>query len=286
MIVKKRHIDPNKPKIRLPAGREYVTVKEIVKSNHLHTICESGNCPNISQCWANGTATFMILGDICTRSCRFCSVKTGKPAAPDTSEPENIARSVKLMNLRHCVITSVDRDDLPDGGSIIWAETVNKIRELSPGTTIETLIPDFKGVYENIRRVIDVRPEIVSHNLETIRRLTGSVRIQARYDSSLDVLRILNEHGITTKTGIMTGLGETMTEIKETMQDVYATGCRIFTAGQYLQPDKNCIPVTKFYSEDEFREIKETGLSIGFKIVESGSLIRSSFNAEKHLTLI
>ena len=279
----KRTIDPNKPKIKLPIGKSYIQVKKVVKENNLHTICESGNCPNMHECWGAGTATFMILGNICTRSCKFCSVPTGKPLPPDKDEPEKIAQSVKLMRLKHCVITSVDRDDLPDGGASFWAETILKIKELNPNTTIEVLIPDFKGEEKDIQKVIDAKPDVISNNLETVRRLTKEVRIFAKYDRSLSVLKYIADNGIRAKSGIMLGLGETLDEIYSTMDDLLAHNVSIITIGQYLQPTKNNLEVKKFYSEQEFDEIGKAAKQKGFEFVESGSLVRSSYHAEKHI---
>lgn len=274
---------PSWLRVKLPTGEAYKQVREIVSEHKLHTICESGNCPNMGECWGAGTATFMILGNICTRSCGFCSVATGKPEGVDGFEPLRVAKSVKLMKVKHAVITSVDRDDLADGGSKIWAETVTKIRELSPETTLETLIPDFAGKWDNLQLIIDVAPEIVSHNLETVRRLTKEVRIQAKYDRSLEVLRRLKKGGMKTKSGIMLGLGELHEEIIETMQDLRSVGVDIITLGQYLQPTKNHLPVAEFVTPDRFRMYKELGLEMGFRYVESGPLVRSSYHAEKHL---
>jgi len=237
----------------------------------------------MGECWGAGTATFMILGNICTRSCGFCAVKTGKPLPADLEEPSRVANSVKLMNVKHCVITSVDRDDLKDGGSIIWAETVNKVREVSPQTTMETLIPDFQGKWENLQRIIDVAPEIVSHNLETVRRLTKEVRIQAKYDRSLEVQKRLKEGGMKTKSGIMLGLGEKEDEVIETMQDLANVGCDILTIGQYLQPSPKHLPVMEFVPPTQFANYEKIGLEMGFRFVESGPLVRSSYHAEKHL---
>ncbi len=275
-----------KPKwlrVKLPTGAEYKQVREIVEEHKLHTICESGNCPNMGECWGAGTATFMILGNICTRSCGFCAVDTGRPEAVDTFEPGRVARSVKLMGVKHCVITSVDRDDLSDGGSLIWAQTVRAIRNQSPETTLETLIPDFMGKWENLQNIIDVAPEIVSHNLETVRRLTKQVRIQAKYDRSLEVLRRLKRGGMKTKSGVMLGLGETETEVIETMEDLRSVGTDILTLGQYLQPTRKHLPVAEFITPEKFAEYKQIGLSMGYKFVESGPLVRSSYHAEKHL---
>jgi len=274
---------PSWLKVKLPTGKEYTNVRHIVSEHKLHTICESGNCPNMGECWGAGTATFMILGNICTRSCGFCAVKTGKPLPADLEEPSRVANSVKLMNVKHCVITSVDRDDLKDGGSIIWAETVNKVREVSPQTTMETLIPDFQGKWENLQRIIDVAPEIVSHNLETVRRLTKEVRIQAKYDRSLEVQKRLKEGGMKTKSGIMLGIGEKEDEVIETMQDLANVGCDILTIGQYLQPSPKHLPVMEFVPPTQFANYEKIGLEMGFRFVESGPLVRSSYHAEKHL---
>ncbi|MAX79701.1 MAG: lipoyl synthase [Crocinitomicaceae bacterium] len=276
----------NKPKwlrVKLPTGRDYLNVREIVSEHKLHTICESGSCPNMGECWGAGTATFMILGNICTRSCGFCAVATGKPDNVDPFEPLRVAKSVKLMGVKHCVITSVDRDDLKDGGSTIWVETVNAVRRLSPETTMETLIPDFRGEWDNLQRIIAVAPEIVSHNLETVRRLTKQVRIQAKYDRSLEVLFRLAKGGMATKSGIMLGLGETEAEVLETMDDLRAVGVSILTLGQYLQPTYKHLPVAEFITPEKFAEYKEIGLQKGFKFVESGPLVRSSYHAEKHI---
>lgn len=279
----KRTPKPSWLKVKLPIGESYKKVRNIVSEHKLHTICESGNCPNMGECWGAGTATFMILGNLCTRSCGFCSVATGRPLAVDEMEPAKVARSVSLMKVKHCVITSVDRDDLADGGSIIWAKTVNKIREVSPTTTMETLIPDFAGNWENLQRIIDVAPEIVSHNLETVRRLTKQVRIQAKYDRSLEVLFRLKKGGMRTKSGVMLGLGETDQEVIETMEDLRAVGCDILTLGQYLQPTRKHLPVAEFVHPDRFKKYEELGLKMGFRFVESGPLVRSSYHAEKHL---
>lgn len=274
---------PDWLRVKLPTGENYLHVRSLVDKYKLHTICESGNCPNMGECWGAGTATFMILGNICTRSCGFCAVATGRPMAVDKNEPENVAESVRLMGVKHCVITSVDRDELKDGGSIIWQETINAIRRVSPGTTIETLIPDFQGIRENIQRIIDVRPEIVSHNMETVRRLTKQVRIQAKYDRSLEVLRMLYEGGCRTKSGVMLGLGEKEEEVLETMDDLVKAGVSILTLGQYLQPTKKHLPVLEFIHPDKFAFYKEAALKKGFRYVESGPLVRSSYRAEKHL---
>lgn len=274
---------PDWLRVKLPTGKEYAEVRNIVDTHKLHTICESGNCPNMGECWGAGTATFMILGNICTRSCSFCAVTTGRPLAVDLEEPERVATSVQLMNVKHCVITSVDRDDLKDGGSIIWAETINAIRRLSPETTLETLLPDFKGQMENLDRVIAVRPEVVSHNIETVRRLTKEVRIQAKYDRSMDVLKRISDAGLRTKSGIMLGLGETEAEVYEALEDLYKAGVHIVTIGQYLQPTRRHHDVIEFVHPDQFAAYKKVGLEMGFKYVESGPMVRSSYHAEKHL---
>lgn len=274
---------PSWLKVKLPTGESYRHVRQIVDDNELHTICQSGSCPNMGECWGAGTATFMILGNICTRSCGFCAVKTGKPGAVDEFEPGRVARSIKLMGLKHAVLTSVDRDDLADGGSIIWAQTVRAIRAQAPGVTMETLIPDFAGKWENLQRIIDVAPEVVSHNLETTRRLTKAVRIQARYDRSLEVLYRLKKAGMRTKSGIMLGLGETHQEILETLDDLRSVDCDIVTLGQYLQPTVRHLPVAEFVTPERFKEYEEYGLKIGIEMVESGPLVRSSYHAEKHV---
>lgn len=274
---------PSWLKVKLPTGKEYKKVRSLVSTHKLHTICESGNCPNMGECWGAGTATFMILGNICTRSCGFCAVATGRPKAVDLEEPIRVADSVKLMSVKHCVITSVDRDDLKDGGANIWAETIREVRKISPGTTMETLIPDFKGEMENLQIVIDEAPEIISHNLETVRRLTKQVRIQAKYDRSLDVLKYISDAGIRTKSGVMLGLGETYDEVLETMDDLINSGVHVLTLGQYLQPTPKHLIVEEFITPELFSEYKEIGLKKGFKYVESGPLVRSSYHAEKHL---
>lgn len=237
----------------------------------------------MGECWGEGTATFMILGNICTRSCSFCSVATGRPLAVDLDEPERVATSVALMEVKHCVITSVDRDDLKDGGSTIWAETIRAIRQKSPGTTMETLLPDFKGQWDNLERVLAEKPEVVSHNIETIRRLTREIRIQAKYDRSLECLKRINQAGLRTKSGIMLGFGETEDEVFEAMDDLLEAGVHILTVGQYLQPTKNHHAIIEFIHPDQFAKYKEVGLSKGFRYVESGPLVRSSYHAEKHL---
>jgi lipoic acid synthetase len=275
-----------KPKwlrVKLPTGENYRKVRGLVDEHKLHTICESGSCPNMGECWGEGTATFMILGNVCTRSCGFCGVQTGKPEPVDMFEPGRVANSVKIMGVKHAVITSVDRDDLKDGGSEIWAQTVRAIRQQSPGTTLETLIPDFAGYWDNLQVIIDVAPEIVSHNLETVRRLTKQVRIQAKYDRSLEVLFRLKKGGMRTKSGVMLGLGETEQEVIETMQDLRAVNVDILTLGQYLQPTPKHLPVAEFIEPEKFAFYQKLGLEMGFRFVESGPLVRSSYHAEKHL---
>ncbi|MCS6935234.1 MAG: lipoyl synthase [Chitinophagales bacterium] len=280
----KRIAKPEWLKIKLPSGQAYSEVKRNIEKHRLHTICESGSCPNQTECWGAGTATLMILGNICTRSCTFCHVTTGNPGQVDITEPLRVAESVKLMGLKHVVITSVDRDDLIDGGSTIWAATVRAIRRKNPGVTLETLIPDFKGVRENVQRIIDVKPEIVSHNIETVKRLTRQVRVQAQYERSLTVLAWLKEGGIErTKSGIMLGMGETEDEIFEAMDDLRKHHVDILTIGQYLQPTRNHYPVARYVTPDEFARYKEVALSKGFRYVESGPMVRSSYHAERHL---
>jgi len=274
---------PDWLRVKLPTGENYLKVRKLVDEHKLHTICESGNCPNMGECWGAGTATFMILGNICTRSCGFCAVSTGRPLPADIKEPERVAESVKLMGVKHCVITSVDRDDMKDGGSTIWAETIKAVRRVSPGTTMETLIPDFKGEMHNVQRIVDVMPEIVSHNMETVRRLTKQVRIQAQYDRSLAVLKYLHDGGCRTKSGIMVGLGEADEEVFETLRDLKNVGVEIITIGQYLQPTKKHIPVKEFVHPEKFALFKKIGQDIGFRYIESGPLVRSSYHAEQHI---
>jgi len=282
--VQTRVLKPEWLKIKLPSGKEFSEVKQNVEQHKLHTICESGKCPNQTECWGAKTATLMILGNVCTRSCMFCSVDTGNPEVVDITEPLRVAESIKLMGLKHVVITSVDRDDLIDGGSKIWAATIRAVRRHAPGVTMETLIPDFKGNAENIQRVIDVKPEVVSHNLETVKRLTREVRIQAKYERSLEVLLMLKEGGITrTKSGIMLGLGESEEELFEAMDDLRAAKVDILTLGQYLQPTRKHLPVAKYVTPEEFARYKQVALDKGFRYVESGPMVRSSYHAEKHL---
>ncbi len=270
-------------KTKVPGGKQYLGVREIVEQHKLHTICTSGHCPNMHECWGRGTATLMILGDICTRACGFCNVKTGRPLPADLKEPLRVAESVKLMKLKHVVLTSVDRDDLKDGGAAIWAATIRAIKRESPGTTMETLIPDFKGKEALIMQVVEAGPEVISHNLETVRRITPWVRNLAKYDTSLEVLRILAGAGVITKSGIMLGLGETPEEVLETMQDIRNAGAIVVTIGQYLQPTKNHLPVKEFVTPEMFAFYENEGLKMGFRHVESGPLVRSSYKAEKHI---
>ncbi len=277
---------PDWLKIKVPSGKEYISVKEIVSQHKLHTICTSGHCPNMHECWGRGTATLMILGDICTRSCKFCNVKTGRPLPADEQEPQRVAESVKLMKLKHVVLTSVDRDDLKDGGAAIWALTIRKIKEQSPDTTIETLIPDFDGREELIQQVIDAGPEVVSHNLETVRRITPWTRSRARYDRSLDVLRFVAGTGVVAKSGIMVGLGEKPHEVFELMDDLLQAGVSILTIGQYLQPTKKHLPVTEYVTPEQFKTYERAGLEKGFRFVESSPLVRSSYHAEKHVPVL
>ena len=271
-------------KVKLPIGQKYTELRGLVDKYKLNTICTSGSCPNMGECWGEGTATFMILGNICTRSCGFCGVKTGRPENVDWDEPEKVARSIKLMGIKHAVITSVDRDDLKDMGSIIWQETVEAIRRMNPTTTLETLIPDFQGIHRHIDRIVAANPEVVSHNMETVRRLTREVRIQAKYDRSLEVLNYLKEQGIRrTKSGIMLGLGETEAEVLETMRDLRNVNVDIVTLGQYLQPSKKHLPVKEFITPEQFEKYERIGKEMGFRHVESGALVRSSYHAEKHI---
>lgn len=273
---------PSWLKMQRASGPNYTMVKNVVQKNHLHTICTSGNCPNIGECWNAGTATFMILGDICTRRCKFCGTSTGKPLAPDPLEPERLAESIKKMGLKHCVITSVDRDDLSDGGSSFWAETIRKIREVNPDTSIETLIPDFDGKPEAIQKVIDAGPEVISHNLETVERLTPEIRSRAQYSRSLSVIDYISKAGVVSKSGIMLGLGETEQEIYKTMDDLLKVGCKVFTIGQYLRPSFDHMEVVDYIHPEKFEEYRHKGLKKGFKYVESSPLVRSSYHAEKH----
>jgi lipoic acid synthetase len=274
---------PDWLRVKLPIGPEYRHVRSLVDTHKLHTICESGNCPNMGECWGEGTATFMILGNICTRSCGFCAVATGRPEPVDWDEPQRVAEAIYLMKVKHAVITSVDRDELKDGGSIIWANTINAVRALNPDTTLETLIPDFRGQWENLERIIEVAPDVVSHNLETVERLTRKVRIQAKFHRSLEVIRRLKDGGMRTKSGIMLGLGEKQEEVLEAMQNLYENGCDVLTLGQYLQPSQKHLAVARFVHPDEFAFYREKGYEMGFDYVESGPLVRSSYHSERHL---
>jgi lipoic acid synthetase len=275
---------PDWLKISIAASDRYTATKQIVEKNCLHTICSSGRCPNQSECWGRGTATFMIAGDICTRSCKFCNTRTGKPLPLDTEEPRRVAESIRLMKLLHAVITSVDRDDLPDLGASHWAKTILAIRELIPETTTEVLIPDFQGRKELIEQVIAAHPDIISHNMETVRRLTSEVRSAARYDTSLAVLAQIAQSGIPAKSGIMVGLGETPEEVTELMDDLRQVGCTILTIGQYLQPSHRHYPVREYVTPEQFARYREQALARGFTQVESAPLVRSSYHAEKHIT--
>ena len=274
---------PDWLKIKVPKGKQYIAVKDIVEKHKLNTICTSGHCPNLHECWGRGTATLMILGDICTRSCKFCNVKTGKPLPADYKEPKRVAESVKLLNLKHVVLTSVDRDDMEDLGAGIWASTIREVKKLNPATTIETLIPDFDGREELIKIVADAKPEIISHNLETVRRLTPKTRSRAKYDVSLKTLKIIADSGVVAKSGIMVGIGEKPEEVYELMDDLLAVGVKVMTIGQYLQPTKKHLEVVEYVTPEQFKEYEKVGLEKGFKFVESGPLVRSSYHAEKHV---
>ncbi|MBK5284359.1 MAG: lipoyl synthase [Bacteroidia bacterium] len=274
---------PDWLRVKLPSGENFSFVRETVTNNKLHTICQSGNCPNMGECWGAGTATFMILGNICTRSCGFCNVATGRPLPVDWNEPQRVAESVRMMKVKHCVITCVDRDDLEDGGSAIWVLTIKAIRKLNPVTTLETLVGDFAGQWDNLQKVIDEKPEVISHNIETVKRLTKEVRVQAKYERSLEALKRISESGARSKSGIMLGLGETKKEIIESMDDLHNAQVQVLTIGQYLQPTKKHLPVIEFIHPDVFAELREIALSKGFMFVESGPLVRSSYHAEKHI---
>lgn len=274
---------PSWLKVKLPTGENYRNVRKIVDEYKLHTICESGNCPNMGECWGAGTATFMILGNICTRSCSFCAVATGRAKDYDLTEPKRVAEAIRLMGVKHAVITSVNRDELKDKGATVWADTIRMIKELNPGTTIETLIPDFLSKWELLYTVIDEKPEVVSHNMETVKRLYRKVRPQAKYERSLEQIAKTKERGRTTKSGVMLGLGETQEEVLEIMQDLVNHGCDVLTLGQYLQPTKMHLNVERFVTPEEFDFYKQEGMKMGFKYVESGALVRSSYHAEKHV---
>ncbi|TRZ78134.1 MAG: lipoyl synthase [Chitinophagaceae bacterium] len=274
---------PNWLRVKLPIGESYKHVRGLVDKHKLHTICESGNCPNMGECWGEGTATFMILGNICTRSCQFCAVATGRPLPVEWDEPQRVAEAILLMKVKHAVLTSVDRDELADGGSIIWFNTIKAIKTLSPSTTLETLIPDFRGIPDQIQRIIEAAPEVVSHNMETVERNTKMVRVQAKYRRSLGVLETLKKGGMRTKTGIMLGIGEEKEEVIQTMKDLVNVGTDVLTIGQYLQPTKKHLPVQRYVHPDEFNQLRQIGYELGFDYVESGPLVRSSYHSEKHV---
>jgi lipoic acid synthetase len=273
-----------KLKSRLDQDETHQNIRRLLKERNLNTICISGNCPNIGECWSAGTATFMILGDICTRACKFCGVATGKPLPPDYGEPIRVAESIRQMGIKHAVITSVDRDDLADRGAGFWATTIKTIREINPTVTMETLIPDFDGNAEWINQVIDSAPDVISHNMETVRRLTPHIRTKARYETSLSVIRQISDSGIVSKSGIMLGLGETREEILETMDDLVQAGCQVFTIGQYLQPTRDHLAVSEWVTPGEYQDYEKIGLNKGFRFVESQPLVRSSYHAEKHIS--
>ncbi len=274
---------PSWLKVKLPIGENYRRVRKLVDEYKLHTICESGNCPNMGECWGEGTATFMILGNICTRSCSFCAVATGRAYTYDLSESKRVADAIRLMQVKHAVITSVNRDELPDKGATVWADTIRLIKQESPSTTMETLIPDFIAHWDLLYQVIDEKPEVVSHNMETVKRLYRKVRPQARYERSLTQIKLTKERGLRTKSGVMLGLGETEQEVLEVMEDLHAHGCDVLTLGQYLQPTKMHLNVEEFVRPEQFAYYKEAGLAMGFNYVESGALVRSSYHAERHV---
>ena len=265
-------------------GDNYSRLKRLIEQNGLHTICTSGNCPNKGECWNAGTATFMILGDICTRACRFCNTRTGKPLPPDPEEPDRLAETIRILGLKHCVITSVDRDDLPDGGAGIWSDVIRKVREVNPALTIECLIPDFDGIHENLDRIIAAAPDVISHNVETVRRLTPQIRTKAKYDRRLSVMNYISLKGKIAKSGFMLGLGENEQEIDETMDDLFRAGCEILTIGQYLKPSPEHMDVVEYVSPERFEKHRRSALEKGFRMVESAPLVRSSFHAEKHIS--
>lgn len=282
-LTEERVKKPSWLKVKLPTGENYRNVRKIVDEYKLHTICESGNCPNMGECWGAGTATFMILGNVCTRSCSFCAVATGRAQDYDLTEPMRVAEAIKIMGVKHAVLTSVNRDELKDKGSKVWADTIRLVKELNPTTTIETLIPDFLSKWELLYTVIDEKPEVVSHNMETVKRLYRKVRPQAKYERSLEQIQKTKERGRTTKSGIMLGLGETQEEVLEIMKDLVDHGCDVITLGQYLQPTKMHLNVERFVTPEEFDFYREEGMRMGFKYVESGALVRSSYHAEKHV---
>ncbi len=277
---------PRKPswlKVRIPIGENYKKVRNLVDTYKLHTICESGNCPNMGECWGEGTATFMILGNVCTRSCSFCAVATGRPKFVDYEEPKRVAEAIKLMQVKHAVITSVNRDELPDKGAQIWHDTVKYVKEFSPSTTIETLIPDTKSDWNALEVMISAGQEVVSHNMETVKRLYRKVRPQAKYERSLEQIQRTKDYGKRTKSGVMLGLGETDEEVYEILTDLKNHGCDVVTLGQYLQPTKMHIEVAEFIHPDKFAHFKEIGLSMGIPYIESGPMVRSSYHAERHI---
>ncbi|HAQ17961.1 MAG TPA: lipoyl synthase [Prolixibacteraceae bacterium] len=282
-LITERERLPRWMKSQLPKGENYSKVKRLIADHHLNTICTSGNCPNKGECWNAGTASFMILGDKCTRNCRFCYVKNDIPDPVDLLEPLRLAKTIQTLALKHCVITSVTRDDLPDGGAGFWATTIRKIKELNPETTIETLIPDFNANPELIQKVIDAAPDVISHNMETVRRLTPKVRSTARYDRSLQTIKFISGAGMVSKSGIMVGLGETEEEVLQTMDDLRVAGCKVLTIGQYLQPDANLLPVKEYIKPEVFEKYREEGMKKGFSYVESSPLVRSSYHAERHV---
>ncbi len=281
--LKDRQRLPKWMKMKMPKGESYSMVKNLVERHGLHTICTSGNCPNIGECWNRGTATFMILGDICTRRCKFCAVKSGQPLAPDLKEPEKLAESVRIMGVKHCVITSVDRDDLDDQGAGIWARTITEVKRVNPETKIEVLIPDFRGKEELIQQVIDAGPDVISHNVETVERLTPFVRFASKYRRSLEVIKYVSENYKIAKSGIMLGLGETHDEILQTMDDLLESGAKVMTIGQYLAPTINHMPVVEYITPEKFADYRNIGIRKGFKFVESSPLVRSSYRAEEHV---
>ncbi len=270
-------------KMKRASGGNYSRVKHLVEDNNLHTICTSGNCPNIGECWNSGTATFMILGNICTRACKFCNTATGRPQPPDPEEPARLAETIRKLDLGHCVITSVDRDDLDDGGAAFWSVVIRQVKEKNPGITVEALIPDFNGNPDFIQKVLDAGPDVTSHNIETVRRLTPGIRTKARYDRSLGVIKYISSKGLTAKSGFMLGLGETESEIYETIGDLYDAGCRILTIGQYLRPSATHMNVVEYYPPEKFEKYRTYALSQGYRFVESNPLVRSSFHAERHV---
>lgn len=286
MEIKRKISKPDWLKIQLPNTADYKWMNQTIRDHNLHTICTSGKCPNAAECWSKGTATFMILGNICTRACKFCNVPTGRPLAVDKNEPVKVARSIQIMKLKHAVITSVDRDDLEDGGASIWAETIRQVKLLNPGLTMEVLIPDFNGLHHLIQQVIDAQPEVISHNLETVRRLTPVIRTKAKYDLSLKTLKYISDKGMVAKSGVMLGLGETEEEVYQAMDDLREAGVQVMTIGQYLQPSKENLPVVEYISPEVFKKYKEVGLSKGFSFVESGPLVRSSYHAENHINAL